>query len=634
MYRTNSSVLTTTALLGALALSASAQTITVNTTQDVVDFTGAQQVSDLPGPDGAVSFREACIAANKTAGPQTIAFAIPQTPPNEWSSGIAMLFMDFDIFSLTDNGTTVDFTTQTAFTGDTNPLGNEVGIRTAPITNAPAIYVSGDQCTIKGLDRVLYCGYAIELAGNHNRVIGCTISGPLHAAVYITGGFGGPTATGNVVGGVLPGEGNVLSSGNDGVRIDAPADDNVVVGNVLKGSFNGAAVRGSIYTTTANNNRIGGPTAAERNIIAGSGKHGEEGFPVGAQVSLELANGTLIEGNYIGTNPAAAAAQPQIGPTGVSLRDSAGTVIRNNVISGIIGPGAAPHYAGKFFGMAVLVQGKSSGTVLWGNRIGTNAAGDAPIPNYRGLAFAHWPGSGSPTDCQIGGLAPGQGNIIAYSTLLGVRVDSAATGIRISGNSIFDNGELGIDLLSASGAAGVSPNDPGDGDTGGNGLQNYPEFTLAHSNGSTLTHVEGTLPSKPNQSYTLEFFASDACDPSGFGEGAEFLGAIVVTTNASGLASFAAELPAGSPIGGALTATATDTAGNTSEFSACLTIAPGASVVGDINGDGDVDQSDLGILLADYGCTSPPAETCAGDLDGDGDTDQSDLGVLLASYGS
>ncbi len=48
---------------------------------------------------------------------------------------------------------------------------------------------------------------------------------------------------------------------------------------------------------------------------------------------------------------------------------------------------------------------------------------------------------------------------------------------------------------------------------------------------------------------------------------------------------------------------------------------------GDLDGDGDTDQSDLGILLAAYNLGGD------GDLDGDGDTDQSDLGILLADYG-
>jgi hypothetical protein len=55
---------------------------------------------------------------------------------------------------------------------------------------------------------------------------------------------------------------------------------------------------------------------------------------------------------------------------------------------------------------------------------------------------------------------------------------------------------------------------------------------------------------------------------------------------------------------------------------------------GDLDGDDDVDQSDLGILLADYGCISEKVgKKCKGDVDGDGDTDQSDLGILLANYG-
>jgi hypothetical protein len=51
---------------------------------------------------------------------------------------------------------------------------------------------------------------------------------------------------------------------------------------------------------------------------------------------------------------------------------------------------------------------------------------------------------------------------------------------------------------------------------------------------------------------------------------------------------------------------------------------------GDADGDGDTDQGDLGILLADWGCTGGD---CPGDLDGDGDADQADLGVLLGDWG-
>ncbi|MFG0252923.1 MAG: hypothetical protein ACF8NJ_08635, partial [Phycisphaerales bacterium JB038] len=51
-----------------------------------------------------------------------------------------------------------------------------------------------------------------------------------------------------------------------------------------------------------------------------------------------------------------------------------------------------------------------------------------------------------------------------------------------------------------------------------------------------------------------------------------------------------------------------------------------SSCPGDLDGDGDTDQSDLGLLLAVYEIND------GGDLDGDGDTDQADLSILLADY--
>ena len=61
-------------------------------------------------------------------------------------------------------------------------------------------------------------------------------------------------------------------------------------------------------------------------------------------------------------------------------------------------------------------------------------------------------------------------------------------------------------------------------------------------------------------------------------------------------------------------------------------VLPGSEgIPGDLDGDGDVDHGDLGILLADWGCTGG---NCPGDCDGDGDTDHADLGVLLANFGT
>jgi hypothetical protein len=56
------------------------------------------------------------------------------------------------------------------------------------------------------------------------------------------------------------------------------------------------------------------------------------------------------------------------------------------------------------------------------------------------------------------------------------------------------------------------------------------------------------------------------------------------------------------------------------------------SCLGDLNGDGRIDLSDLAQLLANYGMTSG-ATYEDGDLDGDGDVDLADLAALLAHYG-
>lgn len=62
-----------------------------------------------------------------------------------------------------------------------------------------------------------------------------------------------------------------------------------------------------------------------------------------------------------------------------------------------------------------------------------------------------------------------------------------------------------------------------------------------------------------------------------------------------------------------------------------LVPAQGGGCPGDVDGDGDVDQSDLGLLLMNFNQPVPPGT--GGDLDGDGDVDQEDLGLLLPNFG-
>src|SRR5262249_24979085 len=90
------------------------------------------------------------------------------------------------------------------------------------------------------------------------------------------------------------------------------------------------------------------------------------------------------------------------------------------------------------------------------------------------------------------------------------------------------------------------------------------------------TTISGFLDSTRSSTFTVQFFGSPAADASGFGEGAVWLGQATVHTDLNGHAEFTAEFTAdvnlfGRP--GVITATATDAANNTSEFSQAIPLA-------------------------------------------------------------
>jgi hypothetical protein len=337
--------------------------------------------------------------------------------------------------------------------------------------------------------------------------------------------------------------------------------------------------------------------------------------------------GTIVENNWIGTTPDGLAQGSLASTVGVGLEgENHDTIIRNNRIAGILGHGTGPHCVGWLVGSAIDVYGTGSGVSIVGNVIGLNANDEPVLGSVTGISTTNYY-LGPVQGVTIGGTSAGEGNEIAGHLGSGVTVANTFSGVRITGNSIHDNGALGIDLITNGLQTGVTPNDPLDADTGGNGLQNYPVMLSAGS-GLATTSVAGTLDSLPGKSFSLEFFASAACDPSGFGEGRTFLGAVEVTTNAAGSTTFDALLPVAAGAGAFVTATATLlSTGSTSEFSACVQAS--AEHVGDVDGDGDVDGADLGMLLGAWGACA----ACPADLNGDGVVDGADLGVLMANWG-
>jgi hypothetical protein len=94
--------------------------------------------------------------------------------------------------------------------------------------------------------------------------------------------------------------------------------------------------------------------------------------------------------------------------------------------------------------------------------------------------------------------------------------------------------------------------------------------------------IAGSLNSTPLSDFTLDFYSSASCDPSGNGEGQTYLGSQPVSTDNTGNVTFSGvtfPVPSGQPV---ITATATDfnNPRSTSEFSACAgsTALPSLSI--------------------------------------------------------
>lgn len=275
----------------------------------------------------------------------------------------------------------------------------------------------------------------------------------------------------------------------------------------------------------------------------------------GAAIFIISGTGNRIEGNFIGTDPTGTLGRSNsesIDIEGVGRKNTIGGVTpdKRNLISGNNSS-------------AVEIQGKG-GNKVQGNLIGVQRDGISPLTNsLSGVSVES-------DNNLIGGGTPEAANTIAFNTRAGVAIEDVdSSGNRILGNSIFANGGLGINLAGGTeDARGRTANDPRDGDTGANRLQNFPVLTSAGVAGST-TFVKGTLDSVPStrskkQTFTVQFFSNPRLED----EGKTFLGQKKVTTNRKGRAPFTFEIDRALGISeNNVTATATDARGNTSEFS-------------------------------------------------------------------
>jgi hypothetical protein len=596
-----------TIALGFLASPALAATLTVTTTAD----------------SGAGSLRQAILDSNASAGvPDTIAFAI--------GSGVQTIEPASSLPAITDP-VTIDGTTQPGFAG--TPLIELSGATTGGV----GLAINVGNCVVRGLVVNRFSAGIYLLGGGGSLVEGNFIGTDPTGTLDLGNGTGifVASSTGNTIGGSSVASRNLLSGNLNGISLLAApmtiiqgnfigtdvtgtsdlgnsgtgitlsnGSDNTLIGGTvgtvpggpctgvcnlvsgnnvgidvtgistgnlnvqIRGNFvgtdvsGGAALPNSTFGIRVGGGSagamIGGTSPGARNVVSGNGSAG---------IGLGTGGGGAhtVQGNFIGTNAGGDAPVPNAG-VGVYVEITPGMIIGGSAV------GAGNLISGNTAGGVFLSGLFTSDNVVQGNLIGTDSSGAAPLGNGSyGVAII---GSSNNT---IGGPAPGEGNLIAHNTVRGVHV-SGATGNAIRGNAIFDHAELAIDLM----PQGVTANDPGDGDTGANELQNWPVLTsveaAAPSGGST--RFQGVLHSAASTTYDLDFYENPPCAPfpREYVEAQTYLGAGQVTTDAAGTGTIDVTLPVSATAGARFAATATDPAGNTSELSQRIvfSLAPAA----------------------------------------------------------
>jgi len=248
-----------------------------------------------------------------------------------------------------------------------------------------------------------------------------------------------------------------------------------------------------VYLGSGHDHAVGGPVPGSGNLISGN--------KCGVQAEVTTRRGAIVS-NKIGTDISGTTAIPNLVGIRASI-DSTGSGINiaGNLVSGNTNVG---------------IENLGLETTIVGNFVGTDVSGTAPLPNFRGIIL--W----NPGTAIIGGTGLSDPNTIAYNTREGIVVWSGAYGAaRISRNSIFGNGRIGIDL----GGDGVTYNDaPFDDDIGPNGLQNFPTIVSAVlSEPDSLTVSYEFQSDFSGYQYEIEFFVSSTPDDTGFGEGQKFV---------------------------------------------------------------------------------------------------------------
>jgi hypothetical protein len=392
--------------------------------------------------------------------------------------------------------------------------------------------------------------YISDAGTSFNVVQGDFVGTNVTGTFPVPNGFNGVDvvfgAQNNTVGGTSTAARNLVSGNlHEGVLVGGAGTAN----NLVEGNFIGTDVSGKAFLSSqqqtdgvyvglgAGSNTIGGQNpggafnTAAWNVISGNSAHG-------ILVTDSGTTGTMISGNFIGTDLTGTAALPNggdgvhiaNGTTGTTIGSVSSSYPNLNVISGNLGDGISIN--------------ASSGNILSFSNIGVDINNQQAVPN-RGNGLAIHGASGTLVELDV----------IRNNAGYGILTDRGATNNAWLANSIAGNTLGGI-----AEPTNPSPEPP-------------PVLTsVTVANGQTT--ITGTVTGSParNTSLDIEFFASPAANTPAAIQGLMFIGRTTPTSDANGTVSFTATLPTAVSPGQIVTATAGFNLTSSSIFSNAVTI--------------------------------------------------------------
>lgn len=350
---------------------------------------------------GSGSLRQAIVDANAHPGIDEIRFAL----------GASKTIKPLAPLPVITGATDLNGTSQAGYAGV--PLveidGSSAGSQTVGLTITAAL------SKVRGLAINRFASDGIRIDASAVAVTGCRIGTDRVGTVARGNGGSGIRIAGglNVIGGLVASERNLVSgNGGAGIRVASGSRNRIRGNDVGTNATGNAAIPNAsdgISVASADND-IGEPIAGGDNLASGN---------IGYGVVIGAAGASRVRNNVIGLERA--------GVLTVANRSSGVVVSGPDAVIG----GTAALERNVISGnedIGVILAPESTGTVVLGNRIGTDAAGSDGRGNRVGVKVLA-------TGVTVGGTGSGAGNLISGNGD-GVDLTTLASGVLVAGNVI------------------------------------------------------------------------------------------------------------------------------------------------------------------------------------------------------